>query len=119
MWLAAAVPSPAAAREAGRALGAAAAGEAAVAADAGTDPLLALFDLLTTEGFSPELDERSGPEAILLHRCPFADVAAAAPAKVCALHDGLVVGFCAAAGGPDAHVAPAGPGSGGCAVRWT
>jgi predicted ArsR family transcriptional regulator len=86
--------------------------------DAPAEPRGALWRLLDAEGFAPERGERAGREAIVLHRCPFADVASVAPAQVCALHEGVVAGFCAATGFPEAHLVPAGPRSGRCAICW-
>ena len=48
---------------------------------------------MTRQGFDPEtLDKRTGPE-IVLHTCPFASVADADRATVCALHLGIAEGL--------------------------
>jgi predicted ArsR family transcriptional regulator len=44
--------------------------------------------ILDRLGFEPEMDLDHG--AVLLHRCPFADVARANPAVVCGVHLGMV-----------------------------
>ena len=88
-WLAEAVP-PDGARALGRRVGASA---AAASASGGVEGLVRL---LGDEGFAPSIE--SAGDVIVLHRCPFAAVAAVAPDAVCALHDGIVSGFAEAMG---------------------
>jgi predicted ArsR family transcriptional regulator len=93
--LAQAVRSRVSAREAGRAAGAVDA-----APLAGRDPVEAIAGALAEEGFAPEIN-RAQPNHIdiVLHTCPFADLAAEDPATICELHLGLAEGAAQAIGG--------------------
>lgn len=67
-------------------------------------------------GFFPQVRDRGqGRHDVVLHACPFAEVAADDPATVCALHQGLAEGIVERAGGLEVeslHVAD--PLKGGC-----
>jgi predicted ArsR family transcriptional regulator len=93
--LANAVRSRVSAREAGRAAGAVDA-----APLAGRDPVEAIAGALAQEGFAPEIDPTQRDHIdIVLHACPFADLAAQDPATICELHLGLAEGAAQAIGG--------------------
>lgn len=52
-----------------------------------------LLQTLARGGFEPELDPGSDTAEFILHRCPFAETAAADPETVCALHLGMAQGL--------------------------
>lgn len=62
-------------------------------------PLERLARFLGDLGFAPELHP-SDPPRVLLHECPFRDVAAVHPEVVCAIHLGLVQGVLEASNAP-------------------
>lgn len=66
-----------------------------------TDTLGALVADLERMGFEPDVRERRDGQRIdvVLHGCPLADVAAAHPEVVCALHQGLAAGIAESLGG--------------------
>ena len=71
----------------------------------GSPPVEALLTELDAMGFDPELaiedtDESGGVASIAFAHCPFAELAEANPAVVCALHRGMVEGFLDGIGGP-------------------
>ncbi len=93
--LAQAVRSGTSARDAGRAAGAADAARLA-----GADPVGAIVDALTAEGFVPEVASTDADAIeVVLHAGPFADAAAEDPATICQLHLGLAEGAAQAIGG--------------------
>jgi predicted ArsR family transcriptional regulator len=93
--LAHAVRSRVSARDAGRAIGAADASHLA-----GSDPVEAIAGALAQEGFVPEVYQVDGDRVdIVLHACPFADLAVEDPATICQLHLGLAEGAAQAIGG--------------------
>lgn len=64
------------------------------------ESLTRLTALLARFGFAPELDD-SGPDLrILLHHCPFEDLAASHPEVTCGVHLGLIRGALAEMGAP-------------------
>jgi predicted ArsR family transcriptional regulator len=79
-------------------------------------PLATLFGETERLGFRPRVRDRGhGTHELLLAACPFAEVAAVAPATVCDLHRGIAEGVCERSGGlevVDLHVAD--PHRGGC-----
>ncbi|HEX2149135.1 MAG TPA: helix-turn-helix domain-containing protein [Actinomycetota bacterium] len=56
---------------------------------AGADMILRMMDRL---GFEPELEETAEGVDVLLHHCPFRDIAARYPDTVCSLHLGILRG---------------------------
>jgi len=93
--LARAVRAGVGARDAGRAAGATDAARLA-----GADPVAAMNATLATQGFSPEIATLDSERVdVILHACPFADVAAEDPATICQLHLGLAEGAAQAIGG--------------------
>jgi predicted ArsR family transcriptional regulator len=59
-----------------------------------------VIDLFRELGFMPEAVEESGDHRILLHRCPFREVAESNQQVVCAVHLGLLKGALAELGAP-------------------
>lgn len=59
-----------------------------------------LTGLLSRLGFSPELDDTVPDRRILLHHCPFEDLATTHPEVTCGVHLGLVRGALAEMGAP-------------------
>ena len=53
------------------------------------EDVVRLMRHLNVEGFEPE---RDGSD-IVLHACPFADIAAEGPSVVCEIHRGLIDGY--------------------------
>ena len=70
---------------------------AGVSADEARDRVVRLF---TELGFMPEAVEDSDELKILLHRCPFREVAESNQAVVCAVHLGMLKGALAEMGAP-------------------
>jgi predicted ArsR family transcriptional regulator len=68
-----------------------------ISADEATHKVVELFDEL---GFVPEAVEESGERKILLHRCPFREVAESNQKVVCAVHLGMLKGALAEMGAP-------------------
>jgi predicted ArsR family transcriptional regulator len=68
-----------------------------ISADQATRQVVELFDEL---GFMPEAVEESGERKILLHRCPFREVAESNQHVVCAVHLGMLKGALAEMGAP-------------------
>lgn len=72
-------------------------------------PLATLVGETTRLGFRPTVRDRGkGVQEVVLHTCPFAEVAAANPAAICGLHRGIAEGVLARTGGlevVDLHVA--------------
>lgn len=72
-------------------------------------PLATLVGETTRLGFRPSVRDRGkGVQEVVLHACPFADVAAVNAAAICGLHRGIAEGVLARAGGlevVDLHVA--------------
>jgi predicted ArsR family transcriptional regulator len=68
-----------------------------ISADEATQKVVELFDEL---GFVPEAVEESGERKILLHRCPFREVAESNQKVVCAVHLGMLKGALAELGAP-------------------
>lgn len=65
-----------------------------------TDPILGIVDYMSRNGFDPHVEPRDdGGVDVVLHSCPFATGAAAAPTIVCGLHRGLAEGVAQAVGG--------------------
>jgi predicted ArsR family transcriptional regulator len=73
-----------------------------VPVDNGADPVDALAERLTADGFEPTVRRRGSRAELVLQRCPYADAAAADPAAVCQLHLGLTEAAANAIG--DVHV---------------
>lgn len=65
--------------------------------DEATQKVVELFDEL---GFKPEAVEESDERKILLHRCPFREVAESNQRVVCAVHLGMLKGALAEMGAP-------------------
>lgn len=65
-------------------------------------------DLLDELGFEPHVERSDGETRILLHRCPFRDVAGAHQPVVCSAHLGLIKGALGEVGAPlqDATIEP-------------
>lgn len=86
-------------------------------------PLVTLRDEAARLGFDPELhDPQSHDEGdtqdVVLHSCPFADLAAEQPDMVCDLHVGLAEGIAERAGGMVVlGISLADPHRGGCRIR--
>ena len=59
-----------------------------------------VVDLFTELGFMPESREEAGERKVLLHRCPFREVAETNPEVVCAVHLGILKGALAEMGAP-------------------
>ena len=70
---------------------------AGVTADEARDRVVRLF---TELGFMPEAVEDSDELKVLLHRCPFREVAESNQAVVCAVHLGMLKGALAEMGAP-------------------
>jgi predicted ArsR family transcriptional regulator len=70
---------------------------AAISAEDATEKVSQLF---TDLGFMPEAVEDSGARKILLHRCPFREVAQSNQKVVCAVHLGMLKGALAEMGAP-------------------
>jgi predicted ArsR family transcriptional regulator len=68
-----------------------------ISADEATRKVVELFDEL---GFRPEAVEESAERKILLHRCPFREVAESNQRVVCAVHLGMLKGALAEMGAP-------------------
>jgi predicted ArsR family transcriptional regulator len=68
-----------------------------ISADEATLKVVELFDEL---GFVPEAVKESGERKILLHRCPFREVAESNQKVVCAVHLGMLKGALAEMGAP-------------------
>lgn len=87
-WLVEGVRTGASARALGRSVG-----ERMARAD--EEPLDALMSEASRLGFSPELRRRRSPGQfdLVLHTCPFADLASVDPDTVCDLHLGLAEGL--------------------------
>jgi predicted ArsR family transcriptional regulator len=68
-----------------------------ISADEATRNVVELFDEL---GFMPEAGEESGERKILLHRCPFREVAESNQKVVCAVHLGMLKSALAEMGAP-------------------
>ncbi|MEN9646179.1 MAG: hypothetical protein RL238_2848 [Actinomycetota bacterium] len=72
-------------------------------------PLATLVGETTRLGFRPTVRDRGkGVQEVVLHTCPFADVAAVNAAAICGLHRGIAEGVLARTGGlevVDLHVA--------------
>ena len=68
-----------------------------LSADEATQKVVELFDEL---GFMPEAVEESEERKILLHRCPFREVAESNQKVVCAVHLGMLKGALAEMGAP-------------------
>jgi predicted ArsR family transcriptional regulator len=83
-----------AAREAGEAWGRYLAGPSApfetVGSDAATQRLV---DLLDDIGFAPEVVDTDQDRQVLLHHCPFREIAEQHQAVVCSIHSGLIHGM--------------------------
>lgn len=114
-WLAEGVRTGVGARQLGRAVG-------ARLADTDDDAIAALTNEASRLGFAPELRTRraTGEFELVLHACPFADLATADPDTVCELHLGLAEGITAHA--DDVVVLGlrrADPHRGGCRLAFT
>ena len=59
-----------------------------------------VVELFTELGFLPESQEKAGDRRLLLHRCPFREVAEANQQVVCAVHLGILRGALAEMGAP-------------------
>jgi len=59
-----------------------------------------LTALLSQLGFAPELDDNLPDRRILLHHCPFEDLATSHPEVTCGVHLGLIRGALAEMGAP-------------------
>ncbi len=70
---------------------------AKVSAEEATEKVVRLF---TDLGFMPEAVENPGGRKILLHRCPFRQVAESNQSVVCAVHMGMLKGALAEMGAP-------------------
>ncbi|MGH7762394.1 MAG: helix-turn-helix transcriptional regulator [Candidatus Dormibacteraceae bacterium] len=70
---------------------------AEVSAEEATQKVVGLF---TELGFMPEAVEESGERRILLHRCPFREVAESNRTVVCAVHLGMLKGALTEMGAP-------------------
>lgn len=104
-------------REAGRNTGRIEAA-AARAAEPGEDPLTALVNHTRRHGYEPELDAEH--REIVLHRCPYAEVADADPATVCSLHLGIAEGIAEELGGMEVTgIDVNDPFTAGCRLRYT
>ena len=75
------------------------AGRRQAAEHAGDDPSTALVRVTATGGFEPTLEQRGNDVEVMLHRCPFANVALADPDIVCELHHGIAIGVAEQVGG--------------------
>lgn len=64
------------------------------------EALTRLGELLARLGFAPELDDRLPDRRILLHHCPFEDLATSHPEVTCGVHLGLIRGALAEMGAP-------------------
>ncbi|MGH7921528.1 MAG: helix-turn-helix transcriptional regulator [Candidatus Dormibacteraceae bacterium] len=64
------------------------------------DALRRVAALLDRLGFSPELVDHSSERRILLHRCPFQDLAVTHPEIACSVHLGLIRGALSEMGAP-------------------
>lgn len=64
------------------------------------EALTRISALLSRLGFAPELVEEVSDRRILLHRCPFRDLAVSHPEITCAVHLGLIRGALAEMGAP-------------------
>ena len=68
-----------------------------ISAEEATQKVVELFDQL---GFMPEAVQESAERKILLHRCPFREVAESNQRVVCAVHLGMLKGALAEMGAP-------------------
>jgi predicted ArsR family transcriptional regulator len=101
-YMAASSPDPGpAAIEAGQAWGRYLVQRPAPFQHLGTEEAIArLCRLLAELGFAPEAVEDGGQRRILLHRCPFRELAVDHPEVTCAVHLGLIRGALAELGAP-------------------
>lgn len=101
--LAAAVRSGRSAREVGREAGRGVARNAALGAEepARQDPVRIVVDEAERLGFRPAVEEADTGIDVVLHHCPFRDVAADDPDTVCSLHLGMAEGVAEEVGGLD------------------
>lgn len=116
-WLAEGVRTGVGARQLGRAVGERLAGD-----DTGADAVAALTLEASRLGFAPELRLRrtAGEFELVLHACPFADLATADPDTVCELHLGLAEGITAHADDIVVHgLRRADPHRGGCRLGFS
>jgi predicted ArsR family transcriptional regulator len=90
-----------AAREMGRLAGVEQARAVAEAHEGGqVDPLEVITEESAAMGFEPEVvDSGEGRHDVVLHHCPFRDVAAEDPETICSLHLGIADGIAAEVGG--------------------
>lgn len=65
---------------------------------ASVDDLGVLTDVMARLGFEPERRNRRGRTEVVLHHCPFANVARTDPDAVCSLHLGMAQSMAAGAG---------------------
>ena len=63
------------------------------------DPSAALMAVTARGGFEPTLQQRGSDVEVLLHSCPFVNVALADPDIVCELHHGIAIGVAEHVGG--------------------
>jgi predicted ArsR family transcriptional regulator len=63
------------------------------------DPSAALVGVTARGGFEPTLEQRGDDVDVLLHSCPFANLALADPDIVCELHHGIAIGVAEQVGG--------------------
>ncbi len=90
---------------------------AARAAEPDEDPLDALVHHARRHGYEPEVDETRSE--VILHRCPYAEVAGDDPATICALHLGIAEGIAAELGGIEVLELDANdPYEAGCCLRY-
>ncbi len=114
-WLAEGVRTGTTARELGHAIG-------ERMADHGADPVETLTREASRLGFAPELRSRRTPDSfdLVLHSCPFADLASIDPDTVCELHLGLAEGLTIRAADVEVHsLHRADPHRGGCRLTFT
>ncbi len=82
------------------------------------DPVAAIADEAGRLGFAPEIRRDGTAVDVVLHRCPFAELASVDAATVCQLHLGLAEGVVGATGGAEVTgLYVADPHRGGCRLH--
>lgn len=90
---------------------------AARAAEPDQDPLTALVHHAQRHGYDPEVD--AAHSEVILHRCPYAEVAGSDPQTICSLHLGIAEGIAAELGGIEVLELDArNPDEAGCRLRY-
>lgn len=88
--------------------------------DTEVDPLDAVVEEMTRQGFDPVVERGEGVAEVVLRSCPFEEVARADPSTVCELHLGTARGLVAEVGGLSVDsLSPEDPRQAGCRLEIT